>query len=364
MAKKTYKFEPDYAVPPGNTLLETLEHLNISQAEFAERTGRPKKTINGIIKGKIAITAETALQFEKVLGVPASFWLNLEFNYQEAKARLKEKEEIEKHRSWLERFPIKEMVNHGWIKECADEVEYSSEILSFFGVASPAAWHKHWYSPEAAYRKSKAFETYPEALAVWLRKGEIEAQKIQCTPFNRNEFKEVLKEIRSLTITSPEIFQPKMIELCNKAGVVLVFVKEIPKCPVSGAARWLSPNKALIQMSLRYKSDDHFWFTFFHEAGHILRHNKREIFIDTDEQIVNKKEDEANQFARDFLIPKHEFERFLQLNPRCPISYKQVELFAKRIGIAPGIVVGRLQHDGEIPYTHLNRLKRKFEWAE
>ncbi len=361
MASKRYAFEPDYAVPPGNTLIELLDSLGINQAELARRTDRPKKTISGIVRGNVSITADTALQFEKVLGMPASFWLNLEYNYQESLARIKEKEELAGALEWVKQIPVKEMQRYGWIKETNKPIELAQELLSFFGVANVAAWENQWCSPEATYRKSPVFSLNPGSVAAWLRKGELGAQKIKTESFNKFNFLSALEAIRDLTVTTPEIFELQMVKLCADSGVALVFTKELSKCPVYGATRWLSPKKALIQMSLRYKFNDHFWFTFFHEAGHIIKHGKRDAFIDT-KKINNddKKEEEANKFARDYLIPPSEYKQFTALTP---ISEAKVRKFAEKIEIHPGIVVGRLQHDGHIPYSHLNRLKDKFRWA-
>jgi len=362
MVNKNYKFDPDYAVPPGNTLLETLDYLNISQAEFAKRTGRPVKTINEIIKGKAAITPESALQFEKVLGVAASFWINLESNYQENLARQREKQLLAEQVDWLKEIPIKEMFKYGWISQLNDKVACVQEALTFFGVASVDAWQSQCLNPQAAFRKSNAWQTNSGSLAAWLRKGEIESQEIECDKYCKTTFKEVLIKIRSLTVLPPDEFEQRLIDLCASAGVAVVFVKELPKCPVSGATRWISQNKALIQMSLRYKTDDHFWFTFFHEAGHILKHGKKEIFLEGDSNDVQK-EAEADEFAAEFLIPKTELDAFKKRTSPYYSAIK-INFFAKDLGIAPGIIVGRLQHESIIPYTNLNKLKRKFEWAQ
>ncbi len=160
---------------------------------------------------------------------------------------------------------------------------------------------------------------------------------------------------------APEAFQPEAIRLCADAGVAVAFVPELPKVRASGAARWLSPTKALIQVNYRYKTDDQLWFTFFHEAGHILKHGKRDVFIE-DGELQNDKEAEANKFAADFLIPPLEYRRFTSRTGH----YRKTEIieFAEQLEIAPGIVVGRLQHDGKLPPQNCNELKRHFELGE
>ncbi len=157
-----------------------------------------------------------------------------------------------------------------------------------------------------------------------------------------------------------------MKELCSDAGVAIVFIPELPRTRTYGATRWLSPGKALIQLSLRGKTDDLLWFNFFHEAGHILLHGKRDVFIEAEagnrpEVRKSDKELEADHFAQDFLIPSVEYHSFIQAQD---FTLANIRRFANRLGIAPGIVVGRLQHDGKIPFSKGNVLKKRFKFSE
>ncbi|RJP58931.1 MAG: addiction module antidote protein, HigA family [Deltaproteobacteria bacterium] len=351
------QFEPDYAVPPGETLLETLEAIGMSQAELAKRTGRPKKTINEIIKGKTAIIPETALQLERVLGIPASFWNNLERNYQETLARINEQRRLHQHIDWLKKMPLNALIKMGCVKKHSDRVQQLQEVLNFFGVASPERWEERWMGAQVAYRKSPVFQGDPYAIASWLRVGELIAQKIKCKPFNTSKFKNTILKIRQLTVQPPDVFQPEVIHLCAEAGVAVVFVPDLPKIRACGATWWMNSNKAVIQLSLRYKSDDQLWFSFFHEAGHILLHGKKEVFIEGDGK--DSKEDDADKFASDILIPPKQNRQFIQSGK---YSKASIQKFASEIGIAPGIVIGRLQHDGKLRHSFCNDLKKRFEW--
>ncbi|MBK5274439.1 MAG: HigA family addiction module antidote protein [Desulfuromonadales bacterium] len=358
MSKATQnQFMPNYAVPPGETLLDTLEAIGMSQAELANRTGRPKKTINEIIKGKVEITSETALQLERVLGIPAGFWNNLERNYQDAKARLAEQERLMHHIAWLREIPVATMVKQGWIQPFRDKVQQLQEVLNYFGVASPELWQARWHDPGVAYRESSSFRSHPGAVAAWLRKGELEAHRIASSPFDPTKFKEVLGRIRGITRHLPEDFQPEIERLCAEAGVAVVIVPELPNIRISGATWWLNPNKAVILLTLRYKSDDQLWFSFFHEAGHILLHGKKDVFLEG--ELSDGKEEEANSFAGDFLIPARKYQQFITT---ATLSKMTIHSFADELGIAPGIIVGRLQHDKRLPFTHCNELKRKLVW--
>ncbi|MFM6311880.1 MAG: helix-turn-helix domain-containing protein [Dolichospermum sp.] len=358
------RYNPDYVSPPGDTLLEVLEDRGMTQAELAERTGRPKKTINEIIKGKAAITPETALQLELIFNIPASFWNNRERHYREFLAQKEEKKRLAKQVPWLKEIPVTAMIKSGWIRRCGDKVEQLREVLNFFAVASPEQWEGIWLNHHINFRQSQAFQSDPKAVSAWLRRGEIEASAIVCAPYNANKFKETLQKIRTLTLEPPEIFQPKLVQLCAEAGVAVVFLPELPKMRTSGATHWLNADKALIQLSLRYKTDDHLWFTFFHEAGHILLHGKRDFFLEGTGIISvedQEKEQEANKFSADILIPPGDLQRFLDSVSQ--ISKTNIIQFANEIDIAPGIVVGRLQHDQVLPSNHCNDLKQRWEWA-
>ena len=378
------EYSSDYVTPAGETLLQTLEAIGMSQTELATRMDRPYKTINEIIRNKTSITAETALQLEQVLGIPASFWLKREQRYREFLARLDEKQRLNNWVEWLKEIPIQLMMRRGWISASTDRSQQVLNALKFFAVASPDAWQVLWESKEVAYRKSAALNSSFGAIAAWLRRGELEAREIECAPYKDHAaFRDALVSIRALTVQPVEFFQKELVKLCANAGVAVVFVRELPNTGISGSTQWLAPTKALMQLSLRYKTDDHLWFTFFHEAGHILLHGRREVFLETygkergqeevddheqaqaqeeetDGREREQEEHEANMFAANVLIPSAEWQQFIA--QRSCRSKSSIEEFAKRVGIAPGIVVGRLQHEKLLPYHHCNDLKRRLQW--
>lgn len=349
------KFKPNYAVPPGLTVSEMLEHLGMSQVQLAERTGRPLKTINNIIMGKQAITYETALQLEKVLGMPADFWNNLEKNYREALARLGETKKLESELNWLNQLPVEDIISNEWIRRMPSPVEQLQEILSFFGVASPKELTVSY--PEVVFRQSKKIKSDPWVVCAWLRRGEIEAQSISCSTYDKVKFKTALSEIRTMTTKSVVDILEDWKKLCAESGVALVIVKELPNLKVNGATKWLK-DKAVIQLSLLYKYVDILWFSFFHEAAHILLHGKKDVFIENAE-LKTDSEKEADQFAADFLIPRPDYDSFVSSGN---FNHHSISKFAEAMGIAPGIVVGRLQHEGKLGFNQLNDLKPRLCW--
>ncbi|HSW69663.1 MAG TPA: helix-turn-helix domain-containing protein [Gammaproteobacteria bacterium] len=359
-------YRPDRVSAPGVTLLDLLEERGMTQAELAERTGRPLKTINEIIKGKAAITSETAIQLERALGTPAEFWSQREANYRAYLARQKELEHLAAQKDWLKQFPIKEMKKRGWLQECGNAIaDHMISILNFFGVAAPDQWERGWTQRRLAFRKAMNLKSDIGAISVWLRQGELEGEKIHCKSFNREKLISSLEQIRELTKErDPEIFIPKLMNICADCGIAVAFVKPFAKVPVYGASCWLHPEKALVQLSLRGKTADILWFTFFHEIGHIIKHSKKEFFIEIDDKTANKspEEVEADEYAAETLIPASQLNAWLKKNDK--LNAAVISNFAKQLNIAPGILVGRLQHMNYVKYSEYNRLKFRYDWRE
>jgi len=360
-AKVREGFSPDYSVHPGEILGETLQARSISQAEFASRCGLSEKHVSQIVNGKASISSETALAFERVLAMRASLWMNLESSHRLFIARSEEKERLASYVEWAQEFPLPDLAKRGWIPSGLSNEEKARALLEFFGVTNPDAWEAQYGQLVVAYRRSPTMMASSKAVAAWLRIGDLRASEIETDPFDRSAFRSALESIRCLTTLKSSAFEPRMKELCAKAGVALVFVSELPRTRLSGATWWLSADRALILQSLRHRKDDHFWFTFFHEAAHILLHGKREVFIDDEHAAQSEKEDEANRFAANYLIPETQYR---VLSSEAVISRSKVRAFAKKLGIAPGIVVGRLQHDQVIPFDWMNDLKRTFAFSE
>lgn len=355
---KQYTYEPDYAVPPGITLKETLEMKGLSQADLALRTGLAEKTISQIINGVAPITYETADKLELVLDIPARFWNRRELDYRETLARIEATERLESDLAWLKGIPVAVLKEREYVDEAAEGPGLVRLVLKFFGVSSIDAWQKTWDTPAVQYRGKEAQERRPGYVAAWLRMGELQAESSSAELFDATGFKRVLEQARRLTVLPVHEWKDRVTALCAEVGVVLVFTKEIAGAGVSGATRWLTKDRALIQVSLKYKTDDQLFFTFFHEAGHILLHSKKRVFVDFGLSDATTEEKEANEFARDTLIPPGVAHRLPYLRNR-----QQIRAFAESLGIASGIVVGRLQHDDLVFKSAFTDLKRKLTWS-
>lgn len=355
----TNQYDPNFVSPPGETLQELLDERQMTQVRFADRIGHTPKFVNEVIKGKASITPNVAIAFERVLGIPSSFWNNRQRHHDAFVARRDEVRELSKNLQWAGKFPYNEMSKKDWVPKSREKMERLKNLLNFFGVATPKAWEQLWAKESIAFKRPKKIDSF--ALNAWLRQGEIEAQEIHCSPFKEQGFKACLEEVKSLTTKSPGIFRDKLISICSINGVAVVFVPELPKT-AHGATRWLSTNKALLQLSLRYRTNDLLWFTFFHEAAHILLHEKKKIHIET-YGINNDQENEADRFAANLLISPPKFAVFKREHTNKQFSKRSILDFARELGIAPGIVVGRLQHEKLLPQSYCNDLKQRYTWV-
>lgn len=355
----------DFAAAPGETLRESIEALGMPQVELADRTGLDKKTINLIIKGVEPLTHNTALALEKVLRVPARFWINLEAQYRAHLAELEEQKRLAEYADWARSFPYPAMVKNGFIEAATKAEEKAMHLLRYFGVSTPEQWEKCYAEMhlELSFRRSPRTAGKLAGISSWLRQGELLSQAAEAAEFDEELFKQNLQEIRKLTTASPSEFAEQITTLCAEAGVIYQLVPELPGQGISGVMRWVN-KRPMIQQSLLFKTNDHFWFTFFHEAKHVLQKRKKSIFLEgsnADQEDVQR-EEEANTFARDLLIPRELWSTFVQGTSR--YSSFDIQHFANEIDIHPGIVSGRLLHEEKISYgSPLAQLRDSLQWA-
>ncbi len=353
-SKNTYN--PQTVTPPKDILLEALEERNMGSKEFAIRTGKPEKTISAILNGKSSITPDMALQFERVLKIPAYFWLEAQRVYDECEARNAYQKIIAGSIDWAKKFPYSSMAKLGWVNKTRKASEKAAELLSYFGVASPKAWKNYYFDSniKVSLRASLEEVKHAHALTAWLRHGQLQAQKIDAPTYSKSRFKKQLNQAKELMFLQPPDFFQQLQQLCLKAGVIVVYSPSLPAVPIHGATRW-NNNVPIIQLTGRYKQNDIFWFTFFHEAGHILEHSKKYISLENISYKGENKtfEQEADEIAIAYTFSHKDEKKFLSLNS---FDDAIIEAFAQKHRIHPAIIVGRLQHKQLISFKE----KRKF----
>ncbi len=351
-------FQPDFAVHPGEILRETLEEHGMSQSELAIRIGQTEKAVSQMINGNASVSCETALKLERALGVPARFWNNLQSLWQEHQTTEAARSQLAEHPDWLKLIPWSELVARKVVEDVSDRAEKLSQALSFFGVADVPAWWKLWGRPGYSFKRTGNSIKHPGKVAAWLRLGEVAASQIDCQPYKRETFVAALSQIRSLTPKPLKTVWPQTVSLCASAGVAVTLTKPIPSAGIDGATRWLAKDRAMIQVSGRYQTEDSLWFAFFHEAAHIILHGKKAVFLEGI-GADSAEENEANEFAANMLIPPKSGDLANLKRKTNAATQSAIGAFARSISVAPGIVRGRMQHDGLLHPSACHGLKRK-----
>jgi HTH-type transcriptional regulator/antitoxin HigA len=341
-AAVTAGFSPDWEIPPGEILQAELDARNLTQAELAMRTGLTPKHINQVIRGVANLSSDTALRLERALGIPSHIWNALEANFQDHRARQKARETLADHRSWLPRFPISYLITRGVFAKNDDELTRIEKLLAFFQVADPDAYDRVWTEPVAAgFRRSQHTEADPYATAVWLRFGAHSAEDRECKPYDSVGFAQLLPKLTRLTMLPDREAFAELQQQCARVGVAVEFEAEVRGSRANGAARWLNPTRAMIILSGRYRYHDIFWFSFFHEAAHLILHPKRRtvVHVENGGDDADGQESAANAYATAILVPPLHSEKLIPST-----TADEARKIAQDIGVDPGIVAGQLAH--------------------
>lgn len=356
---RSNEFFPAWASPPGETARVLASKKNLQPGDLAKALGMHRDELSQFFKGEMPITAARAKGLAGIVGASASFWLARESQYRRDMKALQDDS-----RQWVTSLPFADMARYGWVKSATTTGEKLQNALEFFDVNTVDEWRDAWLTDRTgltAYRTSPVFTAQSASVAAWLRQGERAAAEISVGTWSRERFQRLLPALKSLTrVQEPADFIPQLQEQCAACGVAVVIVRAPKGCPASGATR-IKKGTAILQLSVRYLRDDSFWFTFFHEAGHLVLHENR-LFLEWSEQreLNNDEEAEADNFAGQVLIPQSEETALRAL----PHDHRSIMRFAKRLSISPGIVVGQLQHRGLVRQDKLNFLKKRYSWAE
>lgn len=356
----TDQFTPSWASPPGETIRDALSEQRISRSEFAASLGVSADRASALLRGAEAITVAIARSLSRLIGGSIEFWITRDGQYRDDLKRVEVGH-------WTESLPVRQMIAFGWIEDSTDRNELIANSLRFFAVSDLNQW-QHTYGSilaTARFRSSDGSRINESVLLAWLRRAEVEAKRIECSNWNAKRLVDAIPELRKLTrVSDPRRFIPTLVNTCAETGVAVVILRPPSGCAVSGVTRYLDANSPHIILSGRYLADDQFWFTFFHEVGHLLLHEPNEVFVDEfnleDALPMNNQELEADRFAADVLISRTVREELMGQRPSA-ISIHQI---AKKAGVSPGIVVGQLQHNGIVGFNSVfNQLKRRYKWV-
>lgn len=356
---RTQHFSPGWVSKPGDTIVDALRERNLSLIEFAKKMGESAEAVDALLDGRAAITIGTARRLHEILGASVEFWISRDFKYREGSSK-REGKEI---KQWVDDLPVGDMIRFGWLTPPPHPSEELAACLRFFGVPDIESWQKTYatLTDNVAYRTSRSLDSRPASVAAWLRRAAIEATALNCGDWNPDRFRESLTKARALTRQKdPSRFIPRLQRICADSGVAVVVVRAPAGCRASGATQFLDDNKPLLVLSGRYLTDDQFWFTFFHEAGHLLLHGHRRLILEGLGSNAEIEEQQANAFADALIVPTEHRRSFSQLRANA----RQIIRFARNIGVSPGLLVGQLQHRGVLRPNQLNGMKRRFTWTD
>ncbi|MDC7301549.1 HigA family addiction module antitoxin [Agathobacter ruminis] len=341
------------ATPPGATIKEQLNDREMSQKEFAARMDMSEKHISKLINGEVQLTPEVAVRLEVVLGVPAKFWNNLEAIYREKLIKVKAENAMEADEALAKQLPYNEMAKFGWVPEARDSKEKVINLRKYFEVVELSLLENTQIT-RIACRRLAVTEKGDFALMAWAQKAKLEARNIQTAPINIKGLINAIPKIREMTVMKPKDFCPKIKSVLADCGIALIFLPHLKGSFLQGAS-FMDGGKIVVGLTARGKDADKFWFSLFHELAHIILGHIGQVNGTTEDDELG-----ADAWARDTLIPMEVFDDF---RDKSNYSATSICKFAKQQGIAPGIVVGRLQNEGCIKHSMLNDLKEHYEIA-
>ena len=357
---KSKEFVPDWFSKPADSLLGLMRRRDIPIETVADVLDGGMETMRGLVSGTHAVDKDLARSLSASVGGSPKFWLKRQANYERALdfALRKALGELDE---WLESVPAPGGKPRGRLSDARKKTELRKR-LEFYGVSSLRAWNAKYgqMRSKTQFRTSQAFSSNAGSVSLWLRQGELEAALTTTRRWNSDGLRDLIDDILKLSkIRQPNRFLPRLKALASEVGVAVVALRAPKGCKASGASRLVTPEKAMVLLSFRHLSDDHFWFTLLHEFGHLILHGGN-AFVDTDDTYIDDHEREANGFASSYIVPPARWEEFANLR----YDRDSVLRFSVSLGIAPGLIVGQLQHRGVIPRDRLNFLKRRWTWAE
>ena len=352
------------AFHPGYYIAEIIEDMGISQAEFAERMGTTAKTLSQLVNGQANITNDLAKKLSVMLGTSIQLWQNLQNAYDQKLIEIQQEKDLDEQKDIVKLIDYKYFIKVADLPDTKVIKEKIVYLCGFLKVSDLRIILQPDYLVNFRSGTSDHSEKTVINSRAWIQTAINMSQDIETKPYNAERLKNYLTELRSMTVQKPDEFLPRMRDIFAECGVAFVLLPHLKNSGVNGAVKWINSERVVLAMNNRGLDADKFWFSLFHEIKHVLQQKIKTVFIrSTTEEIIdldNRLEKEANDFATNYLISKADFERFA---PTRYTSDNEIVEFAESIGIHPGIVAGRLQHEKIIPQNRCARLKEKYDIA-
>ena len=350
---------------PGYYIKDMIEEMGMSQDELAKRLNTTGKNVSGLINGKINLTEEMALRLSIVFGTSIELWLNLNKTYIEKKIGI-EKRILEDEQCNI----VKHIDYSFWTKmKLVIETKKSREKVRELSKYLKISQLSILVSRDFLVQYKKAVTDVKDVNVInanaWVQTAINIGRNMDVKKFDPKKLSLHLQEIREMTVQSIEKSLPRLQEIMADCGVALVVLPNLKNCGINGAVKWLSSDKVILALNDRRKYADTFWFSLFHEIGHVFQKRVKLLIVSDKNQdwleeddLMEKLEEDADSFAQNILIPEDEYFQFIS---KSRFNENSILVFSRNINIHPGIVLGRLQRDGYVSYkSDLNSLKQKY----
>lgn len=349
------------AFHPGYYIADIIEDMEISQAEFAVRMGTTAKTLSQLLNGQANISNDLAKKLSVMLGTSVEVWQNLQNTYDRKLIEIQQAEDVDAQADLAREIDYKYFVDVVGLPKARSINDKVANLCKFFAVSNL----RNMLNPDflVNFRASSSCNSEKNIInsRAWIQTAINVSKNIETLPYNAKKLKGYLPELRGMTVKKPEDFLPRMSEIFAECGIAFVLLPHLKNSGVNGAVKWMSQDRVMLAMNNRGIYADKFWFSLFHEIKHVLQQKIKTIFVSsTVEEMIdinNSLELDADKFATNYLIPPADYKR---LNPSRYTSDDEIVEFARTIGIHPGIVAGRLQHEGIIAQNRCAKLKGKY----
>ena len=352
------EYENITAFHPGYYISDIIIDLEMTQEEFAKRLNITPKNLSDLVNGKASISDNIAKSLAMMLGTSVDIWLNLQRTYDQKVLEIKLLKTQKAEEADLALIDYAYFTKLGVVKATKDKTERISELLKYFAIASFTVFKNKDFLVQF-----RQVQTVDEKVVLnsnaWVQTVFNIGKTIDTKPFSEKELKRFLPRIKEMTLRTPSEVVPQLKQLLAECGVALVLLPSLKNSGVYGATKWVNNEKVVVGITDRRKYADVFWFSLLHELGHVMQRKKTKTLVDfSNNDYTEKFEKEADEFAEDLLIDREAYELFTS---NSDYSESKIRAFASVIKVHPGIVVGRLQKEGLLPYTHFNNLKQKYD---
>ncbi len=346
---------PARVARPGEVIALELEARGWTQKDLAEIMGRPLQAVNEIVNGNKQVTPATAHELAQVFGTTPEVWMNLETNYRLFAARKEVGSDDIKRRSRIYSLaPVKELIKKGWIPNILDLDELEKNVCEFLGIGdinmAPS------FGVPVSRRHSEAHEPEGMAQIAVLMRARHLAKKHKVAKFNAGKFKAAIPGLLEYTKDVKSI--EKLPAFFANLGVHLIIVPALSHSYMDGAVFYAGSNPVIL-LTLRYDRVDNFWFTLTHEVAHLVA-NHHGVHIDSNLEKPSDvaAEQTADKLASEWLLDSTMYEKYVA-GSRHFYSRENIAAYANSVKRHPGIVLGRLHHQKEVPYSHLRGMLEK-----